>query len=409
MRSLEIRVDPRSLGFDPARLDRLRTHFDRYVTDGRLPGWLITVARGGELAWTGKGGYRDRERQLEVTDDTIWRIYSMTKPIVSIAAMMLYEEGVFDLNDEVGQWIDVLRESRIFVGGSAAEPETVPTVGPVRIFHLMTHTSGLTYEFRRTHPVDQMYRDMGYDFGKTSGADLEKAVNDWCSNPLLFEPGANFNYSVATDVLARLIEIWSGQPLDVFLKERVLEPLGMFDTDFWCQPEKQERLAMLYLHYDGETFPWEDLAKKATRKPRMFSGGGGLGSTAYDYQRFMNMLLRGGELDGVRLVSSRTLELMTQNHLPADVDLHEFAIDSYGDMDHSGVGFGLGFAVVTDSVKNKSLVSEGSFYWGGAASTMFWIDPADDLTVGFYTQVVPTGTYPIRRELEQLVYQALVD
>jgi CubicO group peptidase (beta-lactamase class C family) len=407
--SLEIRVDPTSLGFDPARLERLRTHFDRYVADGRLPGWLITVARGGELVWTGKGGYRDREKQFEVTDDTIWRIYSMTKPIVSIAAMMLYEEGVFDLNDDVGQWLDVLKEPRVFIGGSATEPETVLANGPVRIFHLMTHTSGLTYDFRRTHPVDQMYRDMGYDFGQTGGSDLEKAVNDWCSNPLLFEPGASFNYSVATDVLARLIEIWSGQPLDVFLKERVLEPLGMFDTDFWCPEDKQDRLAMLYLHYGGETFPWEDMAKKATRKPRMLSGGAGLGSTAIDYQRFMNMLLRGGELDGVRLVSSRTLELMTQNHLPGDVDLHEFAVDSYNDIDEAGIGFGLGFAVVTDPVKNKSLISEGSFYWGGAASTMFWVDPADDVTVGFYTQLVPTGTYPIRRELEQLVYQALVD
>jgi CubicO group peptidase (beta-lactamase class C family) len=267
----------------------------------------------------------------------------------------------------------------------------------------------LTYEFRRTHPVDQMYRDMGYDFGQTGGANLEKAVNDWCSNPLLFEPGTQFNYSVATDVLARLIEIWSGQPLDVFLKERVLEPLGMFDTDFWCLPDKQERLAMLYLHYAGETFPWDDMAKKAARKPRMLSGGGGLGSTAYDYQRFMTMLLRGGELDGVRLVSSRTLELMTQNHLPGDVDLQNFAIDSYADVDGAGIGFGLGFAVVTDSIRNKSLISEGSFYWGGAASTIFWVDPADDLTVGFYTQVVPTGFYPLRRELEQLVYQALVD
>ena len=409
MTSLDIRVDPTSLGFDLARLARLQTHFDQYVTDGKLPGWQLTVARGGELVWTGKGGYRDREQRLEVTDDTIWRIYSMTKPIVTIAAMMLYEEGVFDLNDEVGRWIEAIREPRIFVGGTAEEPETAPALGPVRIFHLMTHTSGLTYEFRRAHPVDEMYRNRGYDFGVSGGADLEKAVNDWCSLPLLFEPGTHFNYSVATDVLARLIEIWSGQPLDVFLKERVLEPLGMFDTDFWCSEEKQDRLAMLYLNYGGETFPWESMAKKATRKPRFLSGGGGLGSTAYDYQRFMTMLLRGGELDGVRLVSSRTLELMTQNHFPGDVDLESFAFDSYADMDHAGIGFGLGFAVVGDAVKNRSLISEGSFYWGGAASTLFWVDPADDLTVGFYTQVLPTGTYPIRRELEQLVYQALVD
>jgi CubicO group peptidase (beta-lactamase class C family) len=407
--SLEIQTDPASMGFDPTRLERLRTHFDQYVTDGKLPGWLITVARGGELVWTGKGGFRDRERQLEVTDDTYWRIYSMTKPIVSIAAMMLYEEGVFDLNDEVGTWIEPLKEPRIFVSGTAAQPDTTPALEPVRIFHLMTHTSGLTYDFQRSHPVDEMYRDMGYEFGKYKDADLAQAVHDWSSSPLLFEPGTHFNYSVATDVLARLIEIWSGQPLDVFLKERIFDPLGMFDTGFWCPEDKQDRLAMLYLYFGGETYPWEDVAKHAQSRPQMLSGGGGLVSTAYDYQRFMTMLLRGGEFDGVRLVSSRTLELMTQNHLPGDADLLEVAIDSYSGVDGAGIGFGLGFAVVTDSIKNKSLISEGSFYWGGAASTLFWVDPADDLTVGFYTQLIPTGTYSLRRELQQLVYQALVD
>ena len=409
MSELKIRVDPWSMGFDPARLHRIQTHFDAYVADRRLPGWLATVSRGDELVWTGKSGYRDREKELEVTDDTIWRIYSMTKPIVSIAAMTLYEEGVFDLNDDAGQWIEELREPRVFVGGTAAQPNTVPASGPVRVHHLMTQTSGLTYDFQRSHPVDEIYRDMGYDFGKAKDADLTQAVHDWCTSPLLFEPGASFNYSVATDVLGRLIEIWSGQPLDVFLKERIFEPLGMHDTDFWCHEDKQDRLAMLYLYFGGEIFAWEDVAKAATRKPQLLSGGGGLGSTAHDYLRFMSMLLHGGELDGERLISSRTLELMTQNYLPNDADLQEFAIDSYGSIDCAGIGFGLGFAVVTDSIKNRSLVSEGSFYWGGAASTLFWIDPAEDLTVSFFTQLIPTGTYPLRRELQQLVYQALVD
>ena len=409
MSELNIRVDPESMGFDPTRLQRIQTHFDAYVADGRLPGWLATVSRGEELVWVGKSGYRNREEKLDVTDDTIWRIYSMTKPIVSIAAMMLYEDGVFDLNDEVGQWIEELREPRIFVGGTAADPETEPALGPIRMFHLLTQTSGLTYEFQRRHHVDQMYRDMGYEFGKYKDADLTQAVHDWCGAPLVFEPGTHFNYSVATDVVGRLIEIWSGQTLDVFLKERIFGPLGMHDTGFWCPEDKQDRLAMLYLYFLGDVGPWTDVAEHAKHMPKMLSGGGGLGSTAHDYQRFMSMLLRGGELDGVRLVSSRTLELMTQNHLPDDVDLHEFAIDSYADIDLAGIGFGLGFAVVTDSIKNRSLISEGSFYWGGAASTLFWIDPAEDLTVGFYTQLVPTGTYPLRRELQQLVYQALAD
>ena len=409
MSELKIRVDPESMGFDPARLQRIQAHFDAYVANGRLPGWLATVSRGDELVWVGKSGCRNREEKLDVNDDTIWRIYSMTKPIVSIAAMMLYEEGVFDLNDDVGQWIEELREPRVFVGGTAASPETVPAQGPVRVIHLMTQTSGLTYGFQRSHPLDQIYRDMGYDFVTTKDADLAEAVHDWCSAPLLFEPGTHFNYSVATDVLGRLIEIWSGQALDVFLKERIFDPLGMRDTAFWCPEEKQERLAMLYLYFLGDVSTWTDIAEHAKHEPKMLSGGGGLGSTAHDYQRFMSMLLRGGELDGVRLVSSRTLELMTQNHLPDDVDLQEFAVDSYSELNCAGIGFGLGFAVVIDSIKNRSLISEGSFYWGGAASTLFWVDPAEDLTVGFYTQLVPPSTYPLRRELQQLVYQALAD
>jgi CubicO group peptidase (beta-lactamase class C family) len=409
MSELKIRVDPESMGFDPTRLQRIQTHFDAYVTNGQLPGWLATVSRGDELVWVGKSGYRNREEKLDVIDDTIWRIYSMTKPIVSIAAMMLYEEGVFDLNDEVGQWIEEFRDARIFVGGTAANPETEPVKGPVRMVHLLSQTSGLTYEFQRRTSVDQIYRDMGYEFGQYKDVNLAQAIHDWCSSPLEFEPGTHFNYSVATDVVGRLIEIWSGQALDVFLKERIFDPLGMHDTGFWCEEDKQDRLAMLYLHFLGEMGPWHNVAKAALHRPKLLSGGGGLGSTAYDYQRFMSMLLRGGELDGVRLVSSRTLELMTQNHLPDDVDLQEFAVDSYNEIDCAGIGFGLGFAVVTDSIKNRSLISDGSFYWGGAASTLFWIDPAEDLTVGFYTQLVPPGTYPLRRELQQLVYQALAD
>ena len=193
------------------------------------------------------------------------------------------------------------------------------------------------------------------------------------------------------------------------MQERILGPLAMTDTDWFCPEEKWDRLAMLYVPYGGDSFPYEELAHDVTHAPRIHWGGGGLVSSASDYQRFMTMLLRGGELDGVRLVSNRTIELMTRNHLPGDVDLETFAVDSYAEPNYAGIGFGLGFSVVIDSAKNKSLTSEGSFSWGGAASTLFWVDPAEDLTVGFYTQLLPSGTYPIRRELQQLVYQALVD
>lgn len=409
MGSLEIRVDPAPMGFDAVRLARIQTHFDAYVHDRRLAGWLATVSRGGELVWTGKGGHRDRERALEVADDTIWRIYSMTKPLTTIAAMMLYEEGRFDLNDDVGRWIGALREPRVFIGGTPTAPQTVPAIGPVRVHHLLTHMSGLTYGFNYSHPVDAIYRAKGYDFGWPKGADLAQAVDDWCSSPLLFQPGARWNYSVATDVLGRLVEIWSGQPLDVFLRERILGPLEMDDTEWWCPEQKQDRLAMLYVPLHGDSFPYEELAEGATHPPQLLGGGGGLVSTAHDYHRFMTMLLRGGELNGVRLVSSRTIDLMTENHLPGDVDLETIATDSFSEVDFAGVGFGLGFSTVLDRRKNKSLANEGTFGWGGAASTAFWVDPAEDLAVGFYTQLLPSGTYPIRRELQQLVYQAMVD
>jgi CubicO group peptidase (beta-lactamase class C family) len=397
------------MGFDPTRLQRIQTHFDQYVVDHKLPGWLATISRGGELVWTGKSGYRDCEKELAVTDDTIWRIFSMTKPMVSIAAMMLYEEGAFDLTDEAGRWIEDLREPRVFVGGTANQPETVATRGPVLVHHLMNQTSGLTYAIQRSHPVDEIYRNMGYEIGQPKDVDLIQAVHDWCTSPLLFEPGSNFHYSVATDVLGRLIEIWSGQTLDVFLEERIFAPLGMTDTGFWCPDDKQDRLAMLYLHLGGDFYPWPDFAEHVIRKPQLLLGGSGLVSTAQDYLRFMTMLLRGGELDGVRLLSSRTLDLMTQNHLPGGADLPESAVGLFRESDVAGVGFGLGFAVVDDPVKNRSLISQGSFYWGGLASTLFWVDPLEDLTVSFFTQLIPSNTYPLRRELQQLVYQALVD
>jgi CubicO group peptidase (beta-lactamase class C family) len=409
MSSLEIRVDPAAMGFDPARLERITPHFDAYVEDRRLAGWLATVARGGELVWSARGGYRDREKALEVTDDTIWRIYSMTKPITSIAVMMLYEEGRFDLNDDVGQWIDALKEPRVWAGGTAAKPLTVPAIEPVRVHHLLSQMSGLTYGFHYAHPTDEIYRTKGYDFGFAPGADLAQAVHDWCSSPLVFQPGSGWNYSVSVDVLGRLIEIWSGQSFESFLQDRVLGPLAMTDTDWYCPEEKWERLAMLYVPHGGDSFPHEELAKAVTHAPRIHGGGGGLVSSAHDYQRFMTMLLRGGELDGVRLLSNRTLELMTRNHLPNDADLEEFATDSFSETSYAGIGFGLGFSVVIDSVKNQSLTTEGTFAWGGAASTAFWVDPEEDLTVGFYTQLLPSRTYPIRRELQQLVYQALVD
>jgi CubicO group peptidase (beta-lactamase class C family) len=406
---LVIDVEPEAYGFSPERLARITTHFDAYVDDKRLAGWLATVSRGGQMIWSDKGGHRDRERGLEVTDDTIWRIYSMTKPAVAVAVMMLYEEGRFDLLDDVGRWIESFNDLRVWVGGTPESPETAPVQSPILVHHLLTHMSGLTYGFQRRHPVDKIYRSRGYDFSFARGADLTQAVDDFASMPLVFEPGTQWNYSVAFDVLGLLIEKWSGQSLDTFMKERIFDPLGMEDTEWWCPPEKEERLAMLYVPAHGESIPYDDLAKAVLHPPRLLGGGGGLLSTAYDYDRFMTMMLRGGELDGVRLLSSRTMDFMTENHLPDDADLTELAIDSYAEDQYRGLGFGLSMSVVTDPRKNKSLITEGSFAWGGAASTTFWVDPLEDISVAFYTQLLPSGTYPFKRELQQLVYQAITE
>jgi len=323
--------------------------------------------------------------------------------------MCLYDEGLFDLNDEVGQWIEELREPRVYVGGPAEDPQTRPATAPVRVHHLLTHTSGLTYGFQRRHPLDAIYRAKGYDFGWPHGHDLATAVRDWCSSPLLFEPGERWNYSVATDVLGRLIELWSGQSLDEVVRERVTDPLAMADTEWWCPEDKQERLAALYVPGASGAEPFELLGRGARHRPSMFGGGGGMVSTARDYERFMAMLVRGGELDGVRILSRATLALMTSNHLPGGADLTARAEDSYAEVDYEGLGYGLGFAVVVDGVANRSPLSNGTFLWGGAASTLFWVDPHEELSVAFYTQLVPTGTYPLRRQLQQLVYGALAD
>lgn len=409
MSDLTINVDPWAYGLDPERLARIAPHFDAYVNDGRLAGWLATVARSGELVWKGSGGYRDRERELPVTDDTIWRIYSMTKPITCVAAMMLYEEGLFDLNDPVAKWIPSFNETRVFVGGTSVKPVTEPITEPLRVHHLLSHTGGLTYGFQYVHPVDAIYRAKGYDFGYAKGADLAQAVDDWASAPLLFQPGSHWNYSVSIDVLGRLIELWSGQRLDDFFRERVTGPLGMTDTNWWCPHDDVERLAMLYAPSRDGVYPLTDLANAVLHERRILDGGGGLLSTAHDYHRFTSMLLGGGALDGARLLSQRTLDLMTRNHLPANQDLRDFATGSFAETDYAGVGFGLGFSVVIDQAANKSLASEGTFAWGGAASTAFWVDPVEDLTVTFFTQLLPSSTFPIRRDLQRLVYQALVD
>jgi CubicO group peptidase (beta-lactamase class C family) len=412
---LTIEVDAAEAGLDPERLKRIDAHFAGYVADGRLPGWLLTIRRHGRLAHVARCGSRDLEAGLPVTDDTVWRIYSMTKPVTSVAAMILYEEGRLALTDPVSDFIPAFNDVRVYAGGSDLKTVTVPAVEPVRVWHLLTHTAGLTYGFHRVHPVDALYRAAGFEWGSPPGTDLARACELWAGLPLLFQPGTEWNYSVATDVLGRVVEVASGQRLDEFFADRILRPLGMTDTAFWADEAAQRRLAALYSPGpEGRATRLDALGKPALREPLMLSGGGGLVSTAADYDRFTQMLLHrpgspAGELDGVRLLSPRTVGYMARNHLPGGLDLEAFGRPLFAEAPFRGVGFGLGFAVLLDPVPGKVTGTAGEISWGGAASTAFWVDREADLTVSFFTQLLPSSTYPIRPQLRQLIYQALTD
>jgi len=404
-------VEPGDVGLDARRLARVGEHLAGYVDDGRLPGWSVLVSRGGRVAYAARYGMRDVEAGLPVEGDTIWRIFSMTKPIVSVAALMLFEEGRFELTDPVARYLPAFAEPRVFTGGTPIRPATRPAATPVTVRHLLTHTSGLTYGFHRVDPVDGIYRHAGYDFGVPRGVDLEAATAAWAGFPLVCEPGSAWNYSVSTDVLGRLVEVVSGQPLDAFLGERILGPLGMADTGFGVPPEKLHRLAAMYSPGPGGRVARNDAFGRLGHnpRPRFLSGGGGLVSTAGDYHRFTRFLAAGGELDGVRLLGPRTVSLMTSNHLPGGVDLAAFGRRVFAETRYTGFGFGLGVAVVVDPVATGTLTSPGEFGWGGLASTAFWVAPAEELAVVLMTQLTPSDTYPLRSQLRQLVYAAILD
>src|SRR6476659_3766973 len=278
---LTIETDPAELGLDKERLKRIDAHFARYVEDGRLAGWLLTIGRHGHLAHVARCGSRDVEAGLPVTDDTLWRIYSMTKPITSVAAMILYEEGTIALTDPVSAFIPAFKDVRVYDGGSDQKQVTVPAAEPVRIWHLLTHTSGLTYGFHRVHPVDAMYRAAGYEWGAPPGTDLAAACDQYASIPLLFQPGSEWNYSVSTDVLGRVVEVASGQSLDEFFATRIFAPLGMTDTGFCVSEDALPRLAALYgVSPSGKIGKMEQMGRVAVgRPPKLLGGGGGLVST----------------------------------------------------------------------------------------------------------------------------------
>lgn len=410
MADFGVTTDPAQVGIDADRLARIDKHFATYVDDGRLPGYQITVSRRGEIAHLSSYGQADIEAGRAVEADTIWRIYSMSKPVTSVAAMMLYEQGAFELTDPISKWIPEFANPQVYVAGPALKPVTVPATEPIRVWHLLTHTAGLTYGFHHAHVTDEIYRNAGLEWGPPRGADLAGAVAAWAAMPLAFNPGEEWLYSVATDVLGRLVEIWSGQSLDDFFADHIFTPLDMRDSGFFVPESDHNRLAALYAVTPNsqEKVRYDLFGEAVKHPPKWLGGGGGLVSTSRDYTRFSRMLLRGGELDGARILSPQTIGYMSKNHLPGGADLESFGRPLFAETKYDGVGFGLGFAVTENPVAHKVMCSAGEYYWGGMASTAFWIDPAEDLAVVFMTQLMPSSTYPIRSQLRQLVYQALI-
>ena len=408
---LEVTSDPRDMGFDATRLRRIDDHFRPYVDQGKLAGWLIHVARRGEPVYLSAYGMRDLEAGLPIENDTLFRIFSMTKPITSVAAMILYERGKLELTDPVSKYIPSFKETRVYLKGSYQAPATVPSATQMQIAHLLTHTAGLTYGFHYAHATDAIYRANGFEWGQPKGMTLEQCCDAWAQMPLVCHPGSEWNYSVATDVLGRVVEIASGMSLDDFFRREIFEPLGMADTAFYVDGADHNRLGALYVPSPetGAALRFDQFGKAALTPPTVLSGGGGLISSAHDYFAFMTMLLNKGVLNSRRILSPRILDLMTMNHLPGHQDLEEVGRPLFSESSYAGVGFGLGFSVVIDQASTKLPASVGTFAWGGAASTAFMVDPKEELTVLFMTQLLPSSTYPIRPQLTQLVYQALVD
>ncbi|WP_128375714.1 serine hydrolase domain-containing protein [Streptomyces cavernae] len=404
MGQLRQEVEPAEVGLSAPALERLDRHFADYVDAGRLPGFLVSVARHGKVAHLTTYGSRDRADGLPVETDTVWRMYSMTKPVTSVAALMLLEEGRFGLDDPVGRYLPAFADPQVY----EAAGKTRPTVEPLRIRHLMTHTAGLTFAFYHSHPVDALYRAAGLESSVPEGADLAEACEVYASLPLQFEPGSQWNYSVATNVLGRLIEVVSGRPLDVFFAERIFGPLGMPDAGFCVRPEQAGRLAEMYGHDEaGGIKPIPGLPLHG--RPRFLSGSGGLAAGAYDYHRFMELLRRRGELDGVRLLAAETVDMMVSNRLPGGADIQSFGSPAHAEPGNAGLGFGLGVSVVIDPARTPAPAALGTYGWSGVATTTFWVDPVRDMTVQFLTQLRPSRPQTIFPELKQLIHEAVAD
>jgi CubicO group peptidase (beta-lactamase class C family) len=404
-------VAPESVGLSSEALRRIDHHLlTRYIEPGKIAGALTLVARRGEVAWLSPLGLMDRERKKPMRADTVFRIYSMTKPITSVALMMLLERGMVSLADPVHRFIPEWKGLQVYRYGRHPNFVTEPAARAMTVRDLLTHMSGLSYQLVERTPIDEAYRKSG--FGSGAGT-LRDMVETLATMPLEFSPGARWSYSVASDVVAYLVEAISGQRFDHYLRTQIFEPLGMVDTGFTVPADKVDRFAANYVRRPGssEAALQDDPADSAFTRPKTFlSGGAGLVSTAADYLRFAEMMRRGGELDGARILGARTVAYMTRNHLPGGVDLTSLATPgSFSETRYDGVGFGLGVSVVVDPARAQVPCSLGEYAWGGLASTAFWVDPVEQLVVVFLTQLIPSTTFDFRGQLKAIIHGAIID
>lgn len=399
-----------TFGFSTDKLKKLESYLqENYIDTNRYVGTLTGIYRNGQLGFISTLGLMDRKSLKPVERDTIFRIYSMTKPITSVALMSLYEKGLFQLDDAVSEYIPSFKDLKIYEEGILGSYKTTYPDREMTIRDLLSHQSGLTYGFMERTNVDAAYRELGIE--KESQENLEEFVNVLSTIPLEFSPGTAWNYSVSTDVCGYLIEVLTGKSLDRFLEEEIFQPLRMLDTGFYVPSLKTQRLSSNYEYREGKEPILIDDAHSGSyiNPPTLLSGGGGLVSTLDDYMAFCKMILGRGSLEGHRVLSRKTLDLMSSNHLTNGKDLRSCAYGRWSETSYTGVGFGLGFSVLLDPAASQVSGSKGELAWGGAASTAFWIDPLEDMAVVFMTQLIPSSTYNVRRELRSLVYSALSD
>ena len=404
-------------GLSAQRLERITDHLMRnYIEPGKIAGCQVAVARHGHLAYQRSFGQMDIERGKAMAEDAIFRIYSMSKPITSVALMTLFEQGYFQLDDPVSRYVPEWRDHKVWVSGDADNMELVAPKTPMTFRHVLSHTGGLTYGNalaavgapETAHPVDLAYTRE--KVGRAAGDTLHDFAMKLAKVPLRYQPGERWMYSFSTDVCGYLVEVISGKRFDKYLQEVIFEPLKMKDTAFFVAPEKASRFAANYTRLPNKTLKLVDDPGASTylEEPSFFGGGGGLTGTTADYLRFTEMLRRGGELDGARVLGPRTIAMMHKNHLKSGKDLTEMAIGGFSETANVGVGFGLGFAMTLNEV-TTGVLGEGDYYWGGAASTIFWVDPKEDLSVVFMTQLMPSGTFNFRGQLKNIIYSAIED